>query len=259
MPEGIIAGHPTHWRVIGTGARPALLLHCSLAHSGAWSGLAARLGDALTMTAPDLPSHGCSADWDGVTPLHDLSTAIAADLAFRIGNGSPVDVIGHSFGGTIAFRLALERPDLVRSLTLIEPVLFSAARLAGAQEYAAEQAAHPPFDAALREGRLNDAARWFHARWGMAPGLDDMPDAQRRYLIDRIPVIPAVDDVLDADSAGMMVPGRPEGINIPVLLIDGAASPPIIGAILRALAARLPKALRLTVPGARAHAANHPP
>ena len=39
--------------------------------------------------------------------------------------GEPMDVVGHSFGGSIALRLALEMPELVKSLTLIEPVCFA--------------------------------------------------------------------------------------------------------------------------------------
>jgi lipase len=39
----------------------------------------------------------------------------------------PVHLIGHSFGATVALRLAIEAPERVASLTLIEPVLFAAA------------------------------------------------------------------------------------------------------------------------------------
>lgn len=38
------AGHPTFWQVFGTGDRPALAIHCSLASSNAWAGVADRLG-----------------------------------------------------------------------------------------------------------------------------------------------------------------------------------------------------------------------
>ena len=52
------------------------------------------------------------------------------------------------------------------------------------------------------------------------------------------------------DAAGMLRPGGLEGVQVPVLLIDGAASPPIIEAVHAVLAARLPNARRLSVPGA---------
>ena len=32
MPEAVLAGTPTHWRVFGHGPTDALALHCSLAH-----------------------------------------------------------------------------------------------------------------------------------------------------------------------------------------------------------------------------------
>ncbi|MDO9526765.1 MAG: alpha/beta hydrolase [Gemmobacter sp.] len=250
MPHAVIAAHPTHWRVMGRGARPALMLHCSLAHSGAWTGLSALLEDALTMTAPDLPGHGRSADWNGTPPLHGLATDIAAELAASLAHGAPVDVIGHSFGGTIALRLALERPDLVKSLTLIEPVFFAAARIANTPEYAETAKAQPEFDIAMAEGRHLDAARWFHSRWGMGTALDDMPEVQRNYMVDRISLIPAVNDVLLDDSAGLLVPGRLESLQVPVLLIEGGQSPVIIDAVNRTLASRIPGTQRLLVPGA---------
>ncbi len=105
----------------------------------------------VTITALDQPSHGRSADWDGERDLHGLTTQISIVMAEMIGEGGPVDIIGHSFGGTVALRMALERPDLVRSLTLVEPVIFAAARAAEAPEYAPFRAEHLEF--ARRSGR----------------------------------------------------------------------------------------------------------
>lgn len=48
-------------------------------------------------------------------------------------------------GGPVALRIALERPELVRSLTLVEPVIFAAAKAAQDPAYAAFRTAHLAF------------------------------------------------------------------------------------------------------------------
>ena len=94
MPEDLIAGHFTPWRSWDRGGpRPVLALHCSLAHSGAWAGLAERL-HGVTVTALDQPGHGRAADWDGQADLHALTTCIAIEMAERLGGGGPVDLFG---------------------------------------------------------------------------------------------------------------------------------------------------------------------
>lgn len=227
-------------------ARPLLALHCSLAHGGAWSGVAAHL-HGLTVTAPDLPGHGRAADWDGRQDLHAQSTQAVAALAERLGQGAPIDLMGHSFGGTVCLRLAVERPDLVRSLILIEPVIFAAA--AGTPAYDALRASHAEIARILPTDPAR-AAALFHADWGSGEALADLPPRQRAYIIQRIALVPAVNPVLMDDSAGLLRPGVLERIAQPVLLIDGGSSPAVIDAIQSALMARLPQARRVTVPGA---------
>ncbi|MFZ1468360.1 MAG: alpha/beta fold hydrolase [Paracoccaceae bacterium] len=228
------------------GARPLLALHCSLAHGGAWAGVAAHL-QGVTVTAPDLPGHGRAADWDGLQDMHAQSTRSVAALAQRLGQGAPIDLMGHSFGGTICLRLAVERPDLVRSLILVEPVLFAAA--AGTPAYTALRALHAEIARILQADPAR-AAAMFHAEWGSGEALDDLPQRQRAYIIERIRLIPAVNPVLMDDAAGLLRPGVLEGVTVPATLIDGGASPPVIDAIQSALIARLPQTTRLTVPGA---------
>jgi pimeloyl-ACP methyl ester carboxylesterase len=70
----------------------------------------------VTVTAINQIGHGKAADWDGVSDLHAAATAAAVRMAEALGQGQPIDVMGHSFGGTVALRVALTRPDLVRSL-----------------------------------------------------------------------------------------------------------------------------------------------
>ncbi len=121
----------TFWRVLGQGSRAALALHCNLGHSGAFRGLAAELDGDLTMQAPDMPGHGRSGAYQtGAATGTHLFDAIVDRIE------TPVDVIGHSYGALVGVRLAIERPDLVRSLSLYEPVLMCAAFEAAPDEVA---------------------------------------------------------------------------------------------------------------------------
>ena len=226
------------------GGAPVLLLHCSLAHSGAWSGVAKHLGDAFAMTAMDLPGHGRSPDWDRSGDFHEQATAMARSV---LPDGA--HVAGHSFGATVALRLALEGTAL-RSLTLIEPVLFCAARAAGDPAYEAHRQAFEATDAAFRAGDRERAARLFSAGWGGGQPWEALPEAQRAYMTDRIHLIWAGTPVLEDDGAGLLAPGRLEGLDVPTLMIEGERSPAVIGATQRALAARMPRARRVTLPRA---------
>lgn len=241
--QEVLGGHPTAFRHWDHGPRQALALHCSLAHAGAWSGVAAAL-PGVCLTAPDLPGHGRSGDWDPATDLHATATRVAGALAERI--GAPLDLIGHSFGATVALRLALERPELVRSLTLVEPVLFVIAR--GTPAFEAFIGDYADVEQRLA-GEPEAAAALFHRAWG-AGTLEHLPEAQRRYMVERMPLVGAQNHVLLDDVPGLTAPGRLEGFDRPVLLVEGADSPPVVAAIHDALAARLPKARRLVVPGA---------
>lgn len=231
------------------GDRPVLALHCSLAHAGAWSGLAAAL-QGVTITASDAPGHGRAADWVPGTDMHALATAQSIALAESLGQGKPIDLMGHSFGGTVALRIAVERPDLVRSLTLVEPVIFAAARAVDLAAFADFRARHLGFAEKVAAGDLAGAAAEFHSHWGTGEALADLPERTQHYMIARIHLIVAQNPALLEDAAGLLRAGGLEAIRAPVLLIEGADSPAIIDRIHRALALRLPQTKRLSVAGA---------
>ncbi|MCX7643814.1 MAG: alpha/beta hydrolase [Rhodobacteraceae bacterium] len=243
MPEAVLAGTRTFWREWGTGPRRAVAIHCSLAHSGAWEGVALRLAPELRLQAFDLPGHGRAAEWDGSRDIADQT----AEMAEALAGGEEIDLIGHSFGAVAALILALRRPDLVRTLALFEPVLFAAARAEGADP----RAPFGPFEAAMARGDREAATERFTALWGGAGApWNALSPRQRAQLADRIHLIPAADATLHGDRAGILAPGRLEALRAPVLLIEGAVSPPVIAAIHDALARRLPCARRVTIPGA---------
>ncbi len=243
MLQAVVAGRPLAWEVYGHGPRPALFLHPGLTQGRLWREVARPLSDRLTIVAPDLPGHGASAAWDGQGDYLRRASAVAAALC-----DGAVDLVGHSMGAVVALAMALDRPDLVRSLTLIEPVLFAATR--GTPVFDRYLEAMAPFDAACRSGDLTTAAREFLAVWGIGQPWEDLPPARQREFAGRVPLVRATDEGLLADSCGILAPGRLEGFGRPVCLVGGDRSPPVAAAILDALEARLPDASRVTVPGA---------
>lgn len=228
-----------HWP--GDNDRPAVALHCMLASGGYWGPIAERLNGQVDLQAFDMPGHGRSGDWSqepGGPDYHTTVTRIAASFIDR-----PLDLIGHSMGATVALRIAVAAPDAVRSLTLIEPVLFAAAPDSTQQSRDAE------ILALMAEGREKDATRAFIDAWG-AQSFDEMSLRAQDQMQRRIGMVANNVAALSHDNANILREGGLEAIDAPVLLISGEDSPPVVHAIADALALRLPDVGRATVPGA---------
>ena len=217
------------------------MIHCSQARSDSLLPLAALL-PGTSATLFDLPGHGRSGDWDGRGDFQAVSAAIAAALCT-----GPTHLVGHSFGATVALRLACDQPALVSRLTLIEPVFFAAAR--GSAAWQDWQAAIAPFGALIRAGDMAGAAGLFHGLWGQRD-WDSLPDGARASLTARIHLIAAGAPAIEDDNAGLLASGALTRLICPVTLIRGAGSPPVIGAIHRALCSLIPQARDHVVAGA---------
>lgn len=85
-----------------------------------WS-LAPRLESDLRILMADRPGHGYSDRFEGAHTLEAQAAQMAAVLD-TLAPGRKAVIVGHSFGGAVALRLALERPDLVSALVLLAPV-----------------------------------------------------------------------------------------------------------------------------------------
>jgi pimeloyl-ACP methyl ester carboxylesterase len=100
-----------------------VLLHCSGSSGAQWRALAAKLAGRYTVVTPDLIGYGAAAPWRG---QHEFSLAVEAapvlDILGRL--REPAHLVGHSYGGAVALHIARTRPELLRSLTLIEPSAF---------------------------------------------------------------------------------------------------------------------------------------
>ena len=230
----------------GHGPRRVLALHCTLAHAGAWRGLAGLMDGEVTLTAPDMLTHGRSPDWDGQGDFQDRSVAAVQHLL-----EPGMDIIGHSFGATVALRLAVEHPDLVRSVTMVEPVFFAVA-LQDAPDLVVDHDKNAgPFTDALRAGDNALGARLFNRMWGGGgPRWPDMPERLRAAMTRAISIVPACHNAIYDDLAGLLAPGVLERVQVPCLLLRGSETHPVIGAVNDGLARRLPDAQSVVIKGA---------
>lgn len=110
-----------HYRTQGAqDGLPLLLVHGSYATGRWWEPLLALLPDDIYVVAPDLRGCGQSdKPLDGYTVEEQ-----AADLAAFVDTlgWRGFDLAAHSSGGALAVELALERPELLRSLILVDSV-----------------------------------------------------------------------------------------------------------------------------------------
>src|SRR5215510_8252736 len=115
---------------------PIVLLHCSGSTGAQWRALAAELGDRYRVLTPDLIGYGAAAPWSGRGQFRLADEA--APVRSVIGRvAEPVHLVGHSYGGAVALHIARTRPELLRSLTLIEPSAFHLLRNGDANDLAA--------------------------------------------------------------------------------------------------------------------------
>jgi pimeloyl-ACP methyl ester carboxylesterase len=231
------AGRSADVREIGKG--PAVILVHGYPLDGAmWSGVARALSTQFRVLKPDLPGRGnteapAPAGIDGYA---DFLDTIVASL------DGPVGLAGFSFGGYISLAYMKRRPEKVRALALVD------SRASADDE--AGRAKRDETIAAVRAG-------------GVAPVLEAMPakllspeSFGRADLLERVQRIISRQkpETVEADLAAMR--DRPDstgmlgGISIPTLVVVGerdVLTPPTDS---EAMAAAIPGARLVTVPGA---------
>lgn len=148
-PEGQqveVNGHGVHVMTRGPETAPVvLMIHGASANARefTWT-LAPRLETDLRVLMADRPGHGYSERFGGADTLAAQAGQMAGALE-QLAPGRKATVVGHSFGGAVALRLALDRPDLVSSLVLLAPVTHDWGEAEGGTAWYNSFAANPVF------------------------------------------------------------------------------------------------------------------
>lgn len=231
-------------------AKPTVIaLHCSAASGREWRQLDHDLGDRFSLIAPDLIGNGTSGHWTGE---HPFTLADEAALAVRIIDAAkrPVHLVGHSYGGGVALRVARERPSQVASLTLYEPSAFHVLKTLGADGRMALDEIRTiarNLDGAVLSGDYRTAARRFVDYWGGEGSWAALRADAQAELIRYLPKGCLDFRALIEEPTPLAAYRR---FTFPVLLLRGEFAPAPAQLISRQLARTMKFASLRIVPGA---------
>jgi pimeloyl-ACP methyl ester carboxylesterase len=224
-------------------------LHCSLGSGRQWNQLAEELGRSHRFFAPDIAGYG------GNSCALDLPLTLAEEVRCLSGQLSdaegPIHLVGHSYGGAIAFKMATCSPfaHRVRSLTLIEPVLPTL--LSGSD---ADRRLHARFarlahevSADIWNGSELEAIDKFVEFWNGSGPQDPLPASARLRMIERAHKLAFDFTAAFAEENAAVAAAS---LRIPTLLFSGGLSPYLTQRIVRRLAAIVDAAEVRHLPGA---------
>ena len=176
----------------GQGA-PVVFVHGAFSDHRAWEGQREAVAQRYRYIAPTQRYFG-TAPWPDSGEKYSLATH-ADDLAVFIRDlrTGPVHVVGWSYGGAIALALAVQHPELVKSLFLHEPSLATfvtdAADVKAAGEDRRDMTA--PAAGASKAGDTAGAVRLFFDGVNGQPGIfETLPPAAQSMFLDNARTIP---------------------------------------------------------------------
>jgi len=196
------------------GAPRVVCLHGVRNHGRHFAPLAAELAD-FHVLAPDLLGHG-SSPWE---PPWDIGAHCDA-LRETVG-AEPACLLGHSFGGRLAFELTARQPELVPKLVLLDPAILLPGHVAlVAAENARKELSFVSFDelvgSRFDESQLHFAPRELVAE-DLAPHVETGDDGRLRYRYCQSAVVAAYGEMASPPPAF-------EDVRVPTLLVLGERS-----------------------------------
>lgn len=168
MPYSVVDGLKLYYELEGDGP-PLVLVHGSWDDHRSWDYLLPNLVPRFRVLRYDRRGHGASECPPGQGRISE-DVADLAGLIERL-DLAPAHIVGHSYGATVTLLLALEHPQLCRTVTIHEPpVLNLLAGTEAAGLFAEARRRMQRVVDLLIDGQTEQATRMFVDEVGFGPG-----------------------------------------------------------------------------------------
>jgi pimeloyl-ACP methyl ester carboxylesterase len=229
----------------GTGM-PVVLLHSSMSSKTQWNRLASRLQSSYHVISIDLYGYG-----ETGFPKNQAAFSLQAEvdlvhslLATVIEDHTPFHLVGHSYGGAVALKLALEKKYRIASLLLYEPVSFHLLEKSDPAFIEIKQIVDQIETMAIED--TESATRLFIDYWNGAGAFHSLPETAQTALTAQIKKVQLDFQALITDSLRL---SDLHTLDMPVCLVEGKKSPRSTKRIIDLSAAALPRSIRHEVRG----------
>jgi pimeloyl-ACP methyl ester carboxylesterase len=198
-----------------------------------------RLAPKFHVLAPDSYGSGKSPDWpsDRIISLRDEVALIEPVLARA---GSPLTLVGHSYGAAIALVGAVAHPGRVRAIALYEPTLFALldAETPPPNEAEGIRSAVARASIALDAGNPDAAAEHFIDYWMGSGTWQRTPDQRKPAIAASVTNVRRWAHALFTEPTPL---AAFRSLDVPVLLMVGKRSTPSALGVARLLTTALPR------------------
>ena len=226
------------YREAGTGPG-VVCIHSNASTSGQWRALIDLLAREFHVLAPDSYGAGKSPDWYSDRFIN-LSDEVAFIEPVLDKAGSPLALVGHSYGAAVALMAALANPLRVRALALYEPTMFSLIDAHSPRPNDADGISNAVADAGLcvDAGNLYAAAERFIDYWMGAGSWWRTPEARKAPIAASMVNVRRWGYALFSEPTPLAVF---RSLDIPVLYMVGKQSTPSARGVARLLTSALPR------------------
>lgn len=230
------------------GSGPGVVcIHSNASNSSQWRGLMDLLSPSYRVLAPDSYGSGKSPEWpsDRVITLSDEVALIEPVLAAA---GSPLTLIGHSYGAAVALLAALQNPSRVRAIAVYEPTLFSLEESQTPSPNGVDGIRHAVAAAsiALDQGEKDEAAQHFIDFWMGSGSWQQTPAERKPSIVQSVTNVRRWSHALFTEPTPL---AAFQTLKMPILYMLGEKSPESAHAVARRLVPILPNVRTVTFEG----------
>jgi pimeloyl-ACP methyl ester carboxylesterase len=248
LPPGVatvaVNGYPMAYLQRGAG-EIVVLVHGSLSDYRYWNAQMSPPPPGFCFIAASL-RHFYPEPWNGEGADFSVQAHAADVAAFIDGfDAGPVHLVAWSRGGSVALGVAQSRPDLVRKLVLMEPVISCLAPRPEAGKPDPALARLESVAAYYENGDIEGGLQFFVDDLNGAGAWQRRTQEQRQLARDNAWTLAR--QITDTDA---VTPDDLKEMRMPVLLVGGQNGPQFLAQTMGAAQALLPSARRVTIPNA---------